>query len=159
MTLPTIVIVPAACQTPAHYQPLASALQKASFTVAVIPLPSVGASPGLKNFDEDVAAVRKVVGSLVNDDTEVIVLMHSYGGLPGSAAMKGLGAKDRANERLKGGVKRLVYVSSYALREGEALPDKGDLQKMRSYGESFDEKVYIPPSCQTIRFYSTTSSL
>lgn len=42
----------------------------------------------------------------------------------------------------KGGVKRLVYVSSWALREGEALPSKGDLEGMRSYGESFDEKVY-----------------
>ena len=158
MALPTIVVVPAACQTPAHYQPLASALQKANFTVAVIPLPSVGASPGLKSFDEDVAAVRKVVGSLIDDDTEVIVLLHSYGGLPGSAAMKGLGSKDRAKEGLKGGVKRLVYVSSYALREGEALPDRGDLQKMRSYGEGFDEKVYFPPLRSIPRVDSVTSS-
>ena len=141
MANPTIIIVPAACQTPAHYQPLASALQAANFTVAVIPLPSVGASPGLKSFDEDVAAVHKVVSSLVDDGDEVVVLMHSYGGLPGSAAMKGLGAKERAKDGKKGGVKRLVYVASYALREGEALPSKGDLEVMRSYGEGFDEKV------------------
>ena len=145
MSLPTIVIVPAACQTPAHYRPLASALQTANFTVAVIPLPSVGASPGLKNYDEDVSAIRKVVSSLVDDGAEVIVLMHSYGGLPGSAAMKGLGAKERAKDGKQGGVKRLVYVSSYVLKEGEALPNKGDVETLRSYGESFDEKVYCPP--------------
>ena len=144
MSVPTIVIVPAACQTPAHYQQLASALQKANFTVAVIPLPSVGASPGLKNFDEDVAAISKVVSSLVDDGNEVIVLMHSYSGLPGSAAMEGLGVKDRLKDGKKGGVKRLVYVSSYVLKEGEALPGKGDLETMRSYGENFDEKVSLP---------------
>lgn len=141
MSLPVIVIVPAACQTPAHYQPLASALLNASFPVAVIPLPSVGASPGLKTFDEDVAAIRKVVNSFGDDGKEVVVLLHSYGGLPGSAAVKGLGRKDRLRDGKKGGVKRLVYVSSYVLMEGEGLPGKGDLEKMRTYGKYFDEEV------------------
>ncbi len=141
MSSPTIVIVPAACQTPAHYQPLATALQTANFTVAVIPLPSVGASPGLKDFNEDVGAIRKVVSSLADDGIDVVMLLHSYGGLPGSAALKGLGAKQRVKDGRQGGVKRLVYVSSYVLEEGEALPNKGDLDLMRSYGESFDEKA------------------
>lgn len=145
MSLPIIVIVPAACHTPAHYQPLASALQSAEFTVAVVPLPSVGASPGLKNFDEDAAVIQKVVASFVNDGIEVVMLLHSYGGLPGSAAMKGLGAKERAINGKEGGVRRLVYVSSYLLEEGEALPGKGDLDTMRSYGDSFDEKVCLLP--------------
>ena len=96
MTIPTIVIAPAACQTPAHYQPLASALQNASFKAAVIPLPSVGASPGLENFDEDVTAIRNVVNSLVDNGAEVVVLLLSYGGLPGSAAIKGQGAKSKS---------------------------------------------------------------
>lgn len=71
MPLPTIVIVTVACQKPAHYQPIASAFQNANFTVAVIPLPSVGASPNLKNFDGDVAAIRRVVSSLVEDRAEI----------------------------------------------------------------------------------------
>ena len=143
MSLPTIVVIPAACHTPAHYQPLASALQSADFTVAVVPLPSAGASPGLRNFDEDVAAIHKIVSSFVDDGIEVVMLLHSYGGLPGSAAMKGLGAKERARDGKEGGVRRLVYLSSYVLKEGEALPGKGDLDTMRSYGDSFDEKVCL----------------
>ena len=141
MSHPIVVIVPAACHTPAHYQLFACTLQKAHFNVAVIPLPSVGASPGLKTFDEDVAAIHRVVSSFVEDGDEVLMLLHSYGGLPGSAAMRGLGMKDRAKRGKEGGVRRLVYVSSYALLEDEALPSKGDLETMRSYGESFDEKV------------------
>lgn len=69
------------------------------------------------------------------------MLLHSYGGLPGSAAMKGLGTSDRLRDGKKGGVKRLVYVSSYVLMEGEALPGKGDLEKMRTYGKNFNEEV------------------
>lgn len=141
MALPTIVIVPGACQTPAHYQPFASALQHASFQVAVVPLPSLGGSRGWKDFSEDVTAIRKVVSNLVDDGTEVVVLMHSYGGMPGSAALRGLGVKDRAKGGMKGGVKRLVHVASHALREGEGMPSKGDLKTMRSYGESFNEEA------------------
>ena len=143
MVLPTIVIVPGACQTPAHYLPFASALRNANFPVAVIPLPSLGVSRGWKDFSEDVTAIRKVVSDLVDVGTQVVVLMHSYGGMPGSAALRGLGAKDRAEGGANGGVKRLIYVASYALREGEAQPGKGDLEGMRSYGESFNEEVRI----------------
>lgn len=141
MSLPTIVIVPAACQT---YQLLASALLNANFPVAVIPLPSVGASPGLKNSDKDIAAVCKVVNSLVDDGNEVVGLLHSYGGLLGFAAMKGLGAKERLRDGKREGVKRLVYVSSYVLMEGEAQPGQGDIEKMRTYGKNFDEEVKFP---------------
>ena len=63
MPTPTIVIVPAACQTPPLYQPHASPRQTPNLTVPGIPLPSVGASPPLKSFDEDVAAIHKVVRS------------------------------------------------------------------------------------------------
>ena len=79
----------------------------------------------------------------MEDGFEVVVLMHSYGGQPGSAAMKGLGVKERARGGKKGGVSRLVYVASYALRVGEAVLGKGDLETMRSFGESFDEEVSV----------------
>ena len=57
--------------------------------------------------------------------------------------MKGLEAKERARDGKEGGVRRLVYASSYVLKEGEALPGKRDLDTMRSYGDSFDEKVCL----------------
>ena len=69
--------------------------------------------------------------------------MHWFGGMPGSAAMKGLGLKERAKVGKEGGVSRLVYMASYALRVGEAVPSKGDLETMRSFGEAFDEKVCV----------------
>ena len=144
MSLPTIVIVPAACQPPSLYAPFASALQAQSFTVAVIATPSVGASPGLKNNFQDIDAVRKVVTSLLDDGNEVIVLMHSYGGIPGSAALNGLGKVGREKNGEKGGVVRLIYVASWILREGETLPGAGDLKTLRKYAsEGLDEEVCV----------------
>jgi len=82
--------------------------------------------------------VRKVVGGLVDEEIDVVVLMHSYGGIPGSAALKGLGEK----EGKEGGVVRLVYVASLALREGEKMPGTGDLEVLRKYAvEGLDEEV------------------
>lgn len=134
MPLPTIIIVPGACQPPTLYQPFASALQAAKFEVAIISTSSVGASPGFKNFDEDVAAVCKVVSGLIEDGIDVIMVMHSYGGIPGSAALKDLGAEHKKREGKSGGVIRLVYLASYALREGERQLGGGDWESISAGG-------------------------
>ena len=80
--------------------------------------------------------------SLVDDGFKVVVLIHSYSGLLGSTAIKGLGVKERVKEGKKGGVSRLVYIASYILRVGEAIPSKGDLEIIRSFREGFNKKVW-----------------
>lgn len=124
--LSAIVLVPGACQPPIFYLPLAKALQEKGMPTKIVDLPSVGTDRILANFDEDVAAVRNVVFDLIKVNFNVVVAMHSYGGLPGSAAMKGLGEKDRANAGTMGSVVRLVYITSFVLREGEAVTSKDD---------------------------------
>jgi hypothetical protein len=49
----------------------------------------VGAEPLVASTDEDVAFINSAV-SLANLGKDVVVVMHSYGGIPGSDAMKGL---------------------------------------------------------------------
>ena len=87
---PPIVIIPAACHHPALYQPLVTALVAHGFEIAVIAIPNVGTYPGMEEFSEDVATVRNVLGELAEIDREIVVLMHSYGGLPGPATFEGL---------------------------------------------------------------------
>lgn len=86
MSQPTIVIVPGACQPPSLYVPFTKALEAQSVPTVVVSLPSVGASPGLKDFAADVPLIRQIVTSLLDKEKDVVVLMHSYGGIPGSAA-------------------------------------------------------------------------
>ena len=49
--------------------------------------------------------------------------MHSYGGLPGSEACKGLLCGDVTGKGGSGGAKALVYVSAMALLAGIGFPE------------------------------------
>ena len=142
MASPTIVIVPGACQTPAFYAPFAEALQTVSIPSVVVPNPSCGASPSHKDFSADVSLIRKTVTALLDDGEDVVVLMHSYGGFPGSAALKSLGKMERKEKGEKGGVIRLVYACSYAAREGEGRVGAEGIEYLREHAsEGLDEEV------------------
>jgi len=87
------------------------------------------------------------LSKLLDEGKDAVVLLHSYGGIPGSAALKGLGKAGRAKASKHGGVVRLVYVCSFALREGESMPDAGKIEILRKYAsEGLDEEVCSAPS-------------
>ncbi|KAK8061104.1 alpha/beta-hydrolase [Apiospora hydei] len=114
---PTVVIVPGAWTPPEAYHKLRNALEAKAFTVYVPTLPTNnGHRPPDSSFDDDVQAVRQVVQRLVkNDGKEVIMLMHSYGGVVGTTALRGLTRKDRASQGLPGGVVHLLYAAAFLL--------------------------------------------
>ena len=144
MTVPIIVIVPGACQPPPLYVPFAKALETRSLPSSIIPTPSCGASPGLKDFSADVTLIRDTVSKHLDAGKDVVVLMHSYGGIPGSAALKGLGKSERNKHGQGRGVLRLIYVCSFALREGETMPDAGNIELLRKYAsEGLNEEVCL----------------
>lgn len=53
----------------------------------------------------------------------MVLVMHSYGGIPGNGSAVGLSKKEREREdkKKKGGVVGLVLVSAYAAREGQTV--------------------------------------
>jgi hypothetical protein len=57
---------------------------------------------------------------------EVILVVHSYLGMPGIEAPVSLGKKDHQAKGLRGGVTRLVYVMAFALLEGFTLTAGGE---------------------------------
>lgn len=75
--------------------------------------------PAHANFDGDVAAIRACLTRLVEEEEkEVVLVTHSYSGLPGGEAPRGLGLKERKEKGLKGGVKRLVFAMAFIAPEG-----------------------------------------
>ena len=84
-----------------------------------LPLPSVGAIPPNPDFTEDVKSIRNCLVQLVeNEEKEVILVTHSYTGIPGAEAPAGLGKKEREEKGLKGGVIRIVFIMAFAMLEG-----------------------------------------
>jgi pimeloyl-ACP methyl ester carboxylesterase len=128
MSKPTIVCVPGAWHSPDIYARVLDILNEYGYPTIGLPLPSVGAVPPNMSFDEDVNGIRNCLTKLVvEEEKDVVLVMHSYTGMPGAEAPAGLGKKERQAANLKGGVIRLVFIMAFAMPEG-FQPTAGGVQ-------------------------------
>ncbi|KAF1343793.1 hypothetical protein BDV97DRAFT_363034 [Delphinella strobiligena] len=119
---PTIVLVGGAWYEVYQYNPLVFALRAAGHTVSTPALATVNGEQ--EDFSEDVFVVREAIVSATEAGNDVVVLMHSYGGVVGSEAVQGLSRLDRSGEdREKGSVVQMIYLSAFAIPEGICLLD------------------------------------
>ena len=102
MAKPTIVCVPGAWHVPEIYADTTDILNKHGHPTINLPLPSVGAMPPNTDFTEDVKAIRTCVTELVEQEKEIVLVTHSYIGMPGTEAPVGLGKKEREGKRPQG---------------------------------------------------------
>ncbi|KAF5696148.1 signal peptide protein [Fusarium mundagurra] len=121
MSNPTIVFAPGAWHTADCYDGVRKELHAKGWETEAVDYPSVGAEPPSKGLSDDVAAVRAAVEKLVDEGKKVMVVVHSYGGLVGAEAVKGLGLKQRAQEGQTGGVIQLVYLSAFVMPKGKSI--------------------------------------
>jgi Alpha/beta hydrolase family len=120
---PTVVLVPGAWHPAAAFSPLTKALEADGFEVHPVDLVSVGANPPLADFKPDVAAIASKLSELADAGKDTILLMHSYGGVPGSSATEGLVKSVREKSGKSGGVVHLIYCTAFALPVGVSLMD------------------------------------
>ncbi len=123
---PTIVLIPGAWHSPSHYHELILRLHKAGYATQCLRLPSVNPDPGTAeqaDVANDIAFTReKILLPLVDEAGEdVVVVMHSYGGIPGSGAARGLSKVERRSRGLQGGVVGLVFIAAFPAKEGQSL--------------------------------------
>ncbi|KAF9873852.1 hypothetical protein CkaCkLH20_08586 [Colletotrichum karsti] len=119
---PTFVLAPGAWHKAApSYAPVEQILSSKGYPAVAVEYPSVGAEPPTKGLNDDAAAVRAVVEKLADEGKEVVLVVHSYGGLVGANAVEGLGYKQRAKEGKKGGVITFVYLSAFVVPAGKSI--------------------------------------
>jgi pimeloyl-ACP methyl ester carboxylesterase len=124
MTKPTIIFIPGAWVGPKPYEGVSQTLQIHGYPTLTIPLTSTGKSaPNAPSMHDDIAALRIALLPHVEAEKEIVLVMHSLGGLLGSNAIEGMGIEARAKEGKKGGIKRLVYLAAGILPEGEPHPE------------------------------------
>ncbi|MCJ1247408.1 hypothetical protein MMC30_004622 [Trapelia coarctata] len=122
----TIVLVPGAWMRPSTYENFLAILQKAGYPTSYASYPSLSPDDPLKaDVAADSASIReKVMLPLIEQQgKEVVVVMHSYGGMPGSVASAGLGKTQLAHQGKRGGVVGLVFISGFVLQEGASVAD------------------------------------
>lgn len=135
MSRPTFVCVPGFCHTSAIFDPLRSLLGHYGYSVLPVQLPSVLANGGHASNDptQDTRAIRSSVTRLVEAGHDVIVILHSYAGVPGGDALYGLGTAERAQRGLRGGVLRVVFVMAWIVQEGFRMCEEGDYSSFPPY--------------------------
>lgn len=120
---PTFVLIPGAWHSSSHYGHLVAHLREAGYPAVSLTLPSVDPQEPKKiEVVTDIAFIReKMLLPLLEDGKDVVLVMHSYGGLPGGAAAKGVSKSERTSEGLLGGVIGLVFIAAFLAREGDSL--------------------------------------
>lgn len=72
-------------------------------------------------MEDDATAIQKVTSKLADEGQQIILVMHSYGGIPGTESAKGLSWERRQANGEQGGIIALVYVSAYLIKEGMSV--------------------------------------
>ncbi|KXJ87929.1 Alpha/beta hydrolase fold-1 [Microdochium bolleyi] len=120
---PTIVFAPGAWHTPDCFDIVRHALQQRGWATESVNYPTVGAEPPTKGLADDAAAVRSAVEALADQGKEVVLVVHSYGGLVGANAVEGLGYKQRAKQGMMGGVIMFVYLAAFVTPNGKTIKE------------------------------------
>ncbi|KAK0370991.1 hypothetical protein CLIM01_11641 [Colletotrichum limetticola] len=148
-TLPTVVFTPGAWHGPQSFDLVRAGLTLKGYESEAITLPSVGAEPATVGLEQDAAVLRSTIETLADAGKEVVVVVHSYGGMVGGNAIEGLGYKQRAANNEKGGVIMLVYLAAFAAPNATSLLDmlSGEyLPWMRVEVSFFFDTLTLEPS-------------
>ncbi|TAQ90333.1 hypothetical protein B7494_g1354 [Chlorociboria aeruginascens] len=86
---PTLVLVPGAWHTPETWDKISLLLEAQQYKCVRVALPSATSNPAA-TFGDDIKAVRDSIIGETTQGHDVVVVVHSYGGMVGNSAIKGL---------------------------------------------------------------------
>ncbi|KUJ08693.1 alpha/beta-hydrolase [Mollisia scopiformis] len=120
---PTIIVLHGSWHSPPHYERLTSLLTEAQYPPICPTQPTFDAKPPTKTLYDDADFVRSMLTELVEQEQkEVILVLHSYGGVLGTQAVtEDFSRSAREKKGLKGGVIHLLFMTGFVLHNGECL--------------------------------------
>lgn len=98
-----------------HYRPIVDDLSSAGHQVTVCDMPSCDSPKPLRGMSQDVAVIQKAIQSYIDQNRNVALIMHSLGGVIGTAACEGYLPKDQSNGK---GVVSLIYLAAFVATVG-----------------------------------------
>ena len=134
---PTIILIHGGWEGPEVYSLIVPRLEKAGYSVFAPSLPSSHTVPAISSFDEDVKIIRHAVDSTLETGKDVILVMHSYGALPGCEALKGINLKKSSiitgagthalHTHRTGAVLKMVFLAGIIVPEGGSTERPGTI--------------------------------
>ncbi|KIV88506.1 hypothetical protein PV10_08187 [Exophiala mesophila] len=122
-TKPSVVIIPGSFSPDYFYFDIVKKLQEYGYEAQVKNLPSASRLPPEQpaTMYEDADFFRGLVEQLADQGKDVVLVTHSYGGVVGSEAAKGVLKTDREAAGKPGGLVKLVYLTSVVPEPGVSL--------------------------------------
>ncbi|KAI9847267.1 MAG: hypothetical protein M1837_002853 [Sclerophora amabilis] len=118
---PTVIFIPGAWHSPGVFQDVSQKLNQRGYPTTGLILPGVGAEPPTRDVQDDVRTIQSSINLAVDRGQNVVLVMHSYGGIPGGSSVEGFTKSHRAKVGKTGAVVACVYISAFALQQGESL--------------------------------------
>ncbi|CZR46528.1 uncharacterized protein FPRO_11977 [Fusarium proliferatum ET1] len=119
---PALVIVPGNFSLSRFWRAIQRPVEDKGYSVEVVPLQSsheekIDPAPGLA---DDVKVAQSVLNKQIDRRKDVVMLMHSYGGMVGTEATRGLSRKEREKAGLGGGITRMVFLAAIFAPPGKS---------------------------------------
>jgi hypothetical protein len=141
---PAIVLAPGSFAKVSLYAKFTYLLYEAGYDrIEIVRMPSLGNRSPLPaaTLDDDADYVRQIIEEVSNEGFDVLLLAHSYGGLPATQAVKGVSKKEREAAGKKGGVVRILYTTA-------VVPDlDGDLPSVMGNGTPDSIQLDVSRTC------------
>ncbi|KAJ7459983.1 Alpha/Beta hydrolase protein [Mycena galericulata] len=153
---PSIIIIPGSFSPLSLYDPVIADLKSYGYPVYGLELETVGHRDNAPGLYDDAATIAAQATRLADEGKDVVLVAHSYGGLVACEASKGLAKRVREKEGRKGGVSRIVFVSSVVGLEGQSSKDifegQPDLGYMTLDGAylALDKEKLAPVVCSDL---------
>jgi hypothetical protein len=117
---PVIIIVHGAWHRPLHYINVVSSLKDLGYTVEIPALATSGWEETVteKTLDDDVDIIRRSMMPHLEAGEEIVMVCHSFGGIPGTDSVVGESVQERKAKGLEGGIKAVVFIAAFASPQG-----------------------------------------
>ncbi|KAL3471507.1 alpha/beta-hydrolase [Aspergillus californicus] len=149
----TVLFIPGAWHNPHCFDKVIQRLEADGYSTDVVHLPSVGPIEPHSDFSEDVSRIREQIALAANAGQRVVVVVHSYGGLPGCEAIRGLDWETRQRQSQSGGVVHLFFCCSFIVPEGKSLISSFGGDDLPWFQVS-DDRLLVTPATPRETFYN-----
>lgn len=112
---PVLLFVTGAWHPPKCYDVLKTALVDSGYEVVIPKMPSVGPGSHGVTWEADKAKIIETAEPFFAQGQEVVLIAHSYGGIPATAATQGQEVHERAQAGLKGGFQSIIFLAAFAI--------------------------------------------
>ncbi|KAF2502696.1 alpha/beta-hydrolase [Lophium mytilinum] len=150
MSRPSILLIPGASALPEFYDSVVDPVKAKGYDIRGLHMPSVGLEAGAgrkgssPSMFDDAALIANEVEKLADEGKDVILITHSYGGVPATQSTKGLSKEERHEKGKSGGIVRIAYITSLVPAVGTAaMSVLADLPKNQQLDFRIDEQGWM----------------